>query len=71
MYGPVEGMPFVDWSVGGVVFGRIAAKGIPRMYRKSPRGVASLMSTVRALSFAVIPEIPPFYVFENALAPTI
>src|SRR5919202_6330650 len=71
MYGPVDGKPFVDWSLVGVDAGRIAANGMPRMYRKSPRGCESLISTVRALSFVMIPLMWPFFVFENVSAPWI
>ncbi len=71
MYGPVAGIPFVDWSLAGVLLGRIAANGIPRMSMKSPRGLESLISTVRALSSTTIPEMPPFFVFEKVSAPTI
>jgi hypothetical protein len=54
-----------------VLFGRIAANGIPRMLSMSPRGLDSLISTVRFASFTTMPEMPPFFVFEKVSAPTI
>src|SRR5438045_9762899 len=38
MYGPVEGIPFVDWSVGGVFAGTNAANSVARMLSMSPSG---------------------------------
>src|SRR5918911_4349162 len=68
MYGPVDGRPFVDWSLAGVDAGRIAPNGIPRMSRKSPRGAESLISIVRFASSVMIPEMPLVFAL---LAPTI
>src|SRR5205823_14686637 len=70
MYGPVEGAGWVDWSLAGVAAGMSAANVVPRMFWKSPWGWVSLIVIAPVESFVVIPVMCPFFVFENASAPT-
>src|SRR6266540_7134433 len=70
MYGPVDGIGVVDWSLSGVPAGTGAAKIVARMFWKSPCGFTSLTVIFPVASFAVIPEMSPFFVFENWSAPT-
>ena len=49
-------------SLSGVVDGTIAENGVVRMYSKSDCGFISLISTVPALSFTVIPEMSEHFV---------
>src|SRR5207244_858628 len=70
MYGPVDGIGVVDWSFAGVPAGTGAAKIVARMFWKSPCGSLSLIVILPVASSAVIPAMSPFFVFENASAPT-
>ena len=49
-------------SFCGVEDGTIAANGVVRMYSKSDWGLSSLISTVLALSFTMIPEMAEHFV---------
>src|SRR3954453_12116336 len=71
MYGPVDGIPFVDWSLAGVFAGRIDENCVARMERMSPSGCASLTSLERVLSFVTMPGMWPFFVVENWSPPWI
>src|SRR6266540_7412579 len=71
MYGPVDGIGFVDWSFAGVFAGTGAAKIVARMFWKSPCGFASLIVIFPVASSAVMPEMSPFFVSENVSAPTV
>src|SRR5512142_2153281 len=70
MYGPVEGIGCVDWSFAGVPEGTGAAKSVARMFWKSPCGFTRWMVIFPVWSFTLIPEMSPFFVFENWSAPT-
>src|SRR6266568_1988909 len=70
MYGPVDGIGCVDWSFAGVPAGTGAAKIVARMFWKSPCGLFSVIVMSPVASSAVIPEMSPFFVFENWSAPT-
>src|SRR6266511_2201636 len=70
MYGPVEGIGVVDWSLAGVPVGTGAAKIVARMFWKSPCALTSLIVISPVASFVTMPVISPFFVFENASAPT-
>ena len=71
MYGPVDGMPFVDWSLAGVFAGTKAANSVARMLSMSPSGCTSLIAIVPAASFVVIPVMWPFFVLPYWSAPWI
>src|SRR5690242_11797624 len=70
MYGPVEGAGCGDWSFAGVDAGTGAANVVARMFWKSPCGCISLIVILPVASFAVIPLMWPFFVFEKESAPT-
>src|ERR671930_1232651 len=70
MYGPVDGAGFGDWSFAGAEAGTRAANSVARMFWKSPCGWVSLIVICPVLSFATMPVMWPFFVFENLSAPT-
>jgi hypothetical protein len=70
MYGPVDGIGCVDWSLFGVPGGTGAAKIVATMFWKSPCGELSLIVICRVASLVTIPEMSPFFDFENWSAPT-
>ena len=61
---PVRPVEFI------VPAGTGAAKIVARMFEKSPCGFTSLTVMFPVASSVVIPEMSPFFVFENASAPT-
>src|SRR5919201_3848838 len=60
MYGPVDGIGVVDWSLVGVPAGTGAANSVARMLTKSPCGAFSLTVTWPVWSLVVIPLMWPF-----------
>src|SRR2546423_357456 len=70
MYGPVDGAGCGDWSFAGVDAGSGAANVVARMFWKSPCGWVSLIVIWPDWSFAVMPVMWPFFVFEKESAPT-
>src|SRR3954454_20891234 len=59
-----------DWAFVEVPLGNGAANVVARMFWKSPCGFVSLIVILPVASSAVMPEISPFFVFENWSAPT-
>src|SRR5260370_1342453 len=70
MYGPVDGSGLFEVSFAGALAGRGAANSVARMFSKSPCDASNLMVILPLASSAVIPPIEPFFVLENAVAPT-
>src|SRR5262245_21909872 len=69
MYGPVDGIGCVDWSLNDVPCGTGAAKGVARMFGKWPCVLTGLVVILAVASLVVIPVMLPFFVFENWSAP--